>query len=798
MTYSAESYIHDLDRKAFIALNKFPKFVKLVEVYNANYDEKVARFQYLSSAIRLSKEQMPEIYNLLPPICEKLGIEVPELYYVCDKEMNAATIGFINPCIYVTSGLVKNLSLSQIASVLAHECGHIACKHYLYHSIVMNVINKMNSSQLGYINAFRQFISPGLVNAFLFWDRCSELSADRAAILCDGNPDVMVDTLIRIHGYDNINRDEFIKQAIDLHSFVNKTNGNKVIEQIIVSNDTHPRLATRVYEGYEWSKTDCFKSIIDGTYGKNIIKHDDFAEDEVISAEVEFKTESKNNATKQINIQASKFNDDICRDSILPQVSNDQLDEALEKVNKQLERYTFDGSKTDYAIAIASGILAGIVDSVFVGELSLENANCWGNEQAEKLVINVAKYTGFEGSDISKAVKHLEDTFPIAADKATNEFGGGLQHHLRDFTHHPTPVGLIFSVLTQFTGKAYGTDVHGNFISVKLFEEADELIGRDFSEKMQFGIINWIFHMASDIAGSSGSIMKGSVGTGLPGPIGSLIKELSSTPIFKKKDINGYKEFSVYISKLFNGTLLGNRDESGRLIPQKFDLRTEMGLGMQIGKQMIPVVINDCIVRTFYFMSHMIKEISREDIQTLIDLDKINWKLVIPFQNRTVDRMLMISSMTFSVADTADAAVHAAIESCGNWILFSGVFLSRFNYVGAGRATLAIFKEVSNEQKEAQLLQEKLILTNAKTIKVIEKFSAYREALEVRVSNYLAEDIEEFLNGFDYMKQGIECGDSNLVIKGNVIIQKVLGRKPQFTNQQEFDDLMESDEALIL
>ncbi len=130
--------------------------------------------------------------------------------------------------------------------------------------------------------------------------------------------------------------------------------------------------------------------------------------------------------------------------------------------------------------------------------------------------------------------------------------------------------------------------------------------------------------------------------------------------------------------------------------------------------------------------------------------------------------------------------------------MFSGVFLSRFNYVGAGRATLAIVKEVSNEQKEAQLLQEKLILTNAKTIKVIEKFSAYREALEVRVSNYLAEDIEEFLNGFDYMKQGIECGDSNLVIKGNVIIQKVLGRKPQFTNQQEFDDLMESDEALIL
>ena len=81
---------------------------------------------------------------------------------------------------------------------------------------------------------------------------------------------------------------------------------------------------------------------------------------------------------------------------------------------------------------------------------------------------------------------------------------------------------------------------------------------------------------------------------------------------------------------------------------------------------------------------------------------------------------------------------------------------------------------------------------------MIERFSAYRAALEERVSNYLAEDMEAFLTGFDYMKQGMESGDSDLVIKGNVVIQRVLGREPQFTNQKEFDDLMDSDEALIL
>ena len=71
---------------------------------------------------------MTEIYSLLPPICEKLRIGVPELYDIRDQEMNAGTTGTVNPCIYVTSNLVQQLSLKQIAGVLVHECGHIACK----------------------------------------------------------------------------------------------------------------------------------------------------------------------------------------------------------------------------------------------------------------------------------------------------------------------------------------------------------------------------------------------------------------------------------------------------------------------------------------------------------------------------------------------------------------------------------------------------------------------------------------------------------------------------------------------
>lgn len=46
--------------------------------------------------------------------------------------------------------------------------------------------------------------------------------------------------------------------------------------------------------------------------------------------------------------------------------------------------------------------------------------------------------------------------------------------------------------------------------------------------------------------------------------------------------------------------------------------------------------------------------------------------------------------------------------------------------------------------------------------------------------------------------EGIVSGDSDLVIKGNVVIQRVFGRELQFINQKEFDDLMKSDIPLEL
>ena len=77
------------------------------------------------------------------------------------------------------------------------------------------------------------------------------------------------------------------------------------------------------------------------------------------------------------------------------------------------------------------------------------------------------------------------------------------------------------------------------------------LIGTNIPEKISFGVIKWLLHLVSDMAGSSSSVAKGSKGTGLPGFFLSTLKEISSLPIFKNDD--GSKEVSIWISKLLMG-----------------------------------------------------------------------------------------------------------------------------------------------------------------------------------------------------------------------------------------------------
>lgn len=407
-----------------------------------------------------------------------------------------------------------------------------------------------------------------------------------------------------------------------------------------------------------------------------------------------------------------------------------EIDDRLNKNEQRLKELNADIYKLenhadgiDYMVAVGSGIIAGAIDIVFVKDFSLEGARDWGTEKVEKFVKQVAKTQGCKSNDLAKAVKCLEDKFPIVADKLTAQFGGGRQHHLRDFSHHPTPIGLIFSLLTQFTGRAYGTDTRGVFQMFEVPGNGLELIGKDIPQKIVFGVVNWMFHMVSDMAGSSGSLIIGGSGTGLPGPIVSLLKEMAALPIFKKTNEQGNKEISVWISKLFNGTLL--KDSKG--MPLKVDLRTELGIVNEVSKQALPVVINECIVRGFYFVRRLVIAIKNSKIENVKDLGKIDWKSTVPIGTGTITRMLTIATGTMTAIDLADAAIESAIKSGGiQNPAFAANMVMKVNFVGIGRFAIAVGSEAGMAVKRHEV-QNAIIVAMNERIYLLEAKLFYRQ-----------------------------------------------------------------------
>lgn len=376
------------------------------------------------------------------------------------------------------------------------------------------------------------------------------------------------------------------------------------------------------------------------------------------------------------------------------------LEEKIEELNSEIDSLTSHADGFDITISVISGIVAGIVDSLWVGEFSLDRANEWGNKKTNNFVVKIAQSQGYSGDDLPGAIAYLEKKYPIPADKSTNDFGGGKQHHLRDFSHHASISGLCFSLLTQFTCCVYGTDTFGRFCVLPINEEAQILIGKNTAEKLLFGIVHWFFHMVSDIAGSSTTVRTGSTGTGLPGPLVSFLKEFSSLPIFAKVDKHGNKSFSVFVSKLFNGTLLGKRDSNGKIIEAvKFDLRTEIGIAHELGRQAVPVLLNECVVRSFYFIRRLYCELRDNHIHNFEDLYNLNWRKILPFNNRTIVRMVTISSATFTACDVVDAIARTGgiTPEC----------ILRINFVGVGRLAIAIGTDSVMGIKRAGLVRKR-------------------------------------------------------------------------------------------
>ena len=267
ISYDYQSYVHDSDRAALNALQAIPGFSAVVKGFMNIWNEPQARILNMSSRVKLGSSQLPEYYRMLAPICSRLGIEVPDLYLEMNVVPNAYTSGDNHPFIVITSGLLNMMPPELIPTVLAHECGHIACHHVLYLTMGRTILNgafgALAFSRIGGL------ISVPLKMAFYYWMRCSEYSADRAAVLVDGSPDRMQEVCFRLAGLGrdipgSADIDAFMDQAEEYRQMIRDSKWNKTLEYMILSGASHPLTAVRALECRDWAASDRFRQLTQG------------------------------------------------------------------------------------------------------------------------------------------------------------------------------------------------------------------------------------------------------------------------------------------------------------------------------------------------------------------------------------------------------------------------------------------------------------------------------------------------------------------------------------------------------
>ena len=255
------NFIHPLDSKALHSLHAVPGFDKVLKAYMKAFSDRVIHLQNMSSKVLLGPNQLPEIYNLLPPICEKFGIATPPLFLELSPEVSAYTRGDNIPDITISTGLLDHMTNEEIQIVLAHECGHILCRHLLYQTMCSIILS----------GAAPMFSFPGIGTALeialLYWQRCSEFSADRASAVYCGDASKVAQIMFRLAGCPKGletqgNLEIFMNQAQHYEQYLNDSTWNKYLGITQNVANTHPLVAVRAAEITKWGATQDFQIII--------------------------------------------------------------------------------------------------------------------------------------------------------------------------------------------------------------------------------------------------------------------------------------------------------------------------------------------------------------------------------------------------------------------------------------------------------------------------------------------------------------------------------------------------------
>ena len=522
--------------------------------------------------------------------------------------------------------------------------------------------------------------------------------------------------------------------------------------------------------------------------------------------------------------------------------SSEAFHAVLEEQDRKMQKYIDTSDSLDVSVAVASGILCGLIDSLFVGEFcKAVEGGTLKQIDIQAIVKQATKASGLTGDKANALKAKLMEKLPEQCDNFLKKYQ--LTENAMQFIEvhqgEQSFIGLLCAALHLVKEQGLvrvsesGYDVEVAPLDIGKWKELLPLLTCG-------GLLYWVVNAAKEEA-TNNEEQSDEQTSMIPKPVLDIIHTLAESPLLepiweevcnnfsgKIKEIanfqsdsegdteevsdngenqeNAVNQGTEYLGSyqlmaaILHGlrTKLSSNKSQGIAAGKLPEIKAPAG-SMQVSlpglaRQAVPVLLNDTIVCTFYFIRHLLRELKAHGG----DFDAIDFANVVPWGNKTIVRLQSIATLTFETADMADAAIRAVVESAGCWPVAVKKFVSKLNYVGATRCALSVVAEVSILDRERQDAHERRMLLEQYGEEAVASIHQYRDKMEHLYDAYKAEQCETYLMAFNKMDDAISKNDEQGFFEGNIMIQKVFGKEQQYHNMEEFDAFMDSDFSLQL
>lgn len=389
-------------------------------------------------------------------------------------------------------------------------------------------------------------------------------------------------------------------------------------------------------------------------------------------------------------------------------IETERPTEETEFIDADFEPGMRESDKPYYVVAACVGLLTGVLSELGLDAKALEAINTWDPKKAKELLVKVSRAAGYKGDKYKGACAFLKKAIvPEVQHVVPAPIAAFAKTYLSELTNHPSLAGLAFSIATQFSGYKYCLDADGSIGKKKVPKYY--VRGKTVEEKIFFALFYWVFGLAYGAWASKRMILEE---LKIPKAILGIIKEFS-----KSKGVElalGTDKPEEWISKWLKEAFMPSEKQKTAVAAvdaakEKFDLeKLAVATLKDEYAHITMVLVNECILRAFYFIRKFTLEIKTIDLKSPEQILELDYESLIPRNNRVVTRMSLIASAAYLGVNVATVSVKEIGAAHMGPHAGAKVLLTGINVAGVGYFAYACVADKENIKEDIKVQFDRL------------------------------------------------------------------------------------------